>query len=267
MIQSPDADAVPETAYAATDARGADRPGLRDRWWLVPAVLLAGFVLLLWQVKAHGPVTGLDIRVRDRIQSLAGSPSMTWMFHPGRAMADLGNQSVALPFLLGIAVLTGLAARSWRPLLVTAGALAALATVVPLKVWIDRPGPGQLVLGDAKLGYFPSGHTADAVLCYGTSALLLCLFVFPGGHAYSRLLRGLSWTGAAVLVLATIFGLLWSDFHWLSDALGSLCWCGAALYTLHHLARRYLVKHSLIKHSLDGRPREGEGNSGGAPLA
>ena len=253
MIQSPDAEAAatPDRARAnpvrvAADAR-ADEPneystsdlsghGGRARVprWLLPAVLVAGFVFLLWQVKAHGPVTGLDLRVRDRTQDVAGSRPLRWMFHPGRAAADLGNQTVALPVLFAFTALAVRATRSWRPALVTLGALAALLTVIPLKIWIDRPGPGQLVLGDAKLGYFPSGHTADAILCYGTSALLVCAFVIPAGLA-GRSARRASAALAAALVLLTIFGLLWSDFHWLSDTLGSLCWCGAALAVLSHL--------------------------------
>lgn len=211
------------------------------RWWLVPALLLLGFGFLLWQVKTHGPVTRLDLRLRDDIQADARDPAMAWLLRPARGMADLGDQSVALSVLFVTTAVALRVTRSWLPGLVAAAAVAALATVIPLKLWIDRPGPAKTALGDAALGFFPSGHTADAVLCYGTSALLLCIFVIPHaptaiGRRGAMLRRAIP-ACAAALVLLTIFGLLWSNFHWLSDTVGSLCWCGAALLVL----RRFTV--------------------------
>jgi undecaprenyl-diphosphatase len=238
MIQSSDSDAASETAPPRPKAPAVAAPARRDggRWWLVPLALAAGFVLLLWQVKAHGPVTGLDIRVRDHVQNWAGSPSMAWLAVPGRDLADLGNQSIALLVLFAATAVATRAARSWWPVWVMFAAVAALLTVIPLKLWIGRPGPGQVTLGDAALGFFPSGHTADATLCYGTAALLLCALV-PSTMGAARRLRRAVLAVAAALILLTIFGLLWSDYHWLSDILGSLCWCGAALVLLHRLIR------------------------------
>lgn len=241
MIQSHEPDAASDTSAPKPVSPVGSGPA-PDRWWLVPAALVAGFGLLLWQVESHGPVTGLDIRVRDHLQHWATSPSMNWMYKPGRGMADLGDQSVTLLVLFAATALAIRATRSWRPALVTVGALAALATVIPLKLWIGRPGPGQVALGDAALGFFPSGHTADSTLCYGASALLLCAFVVPSGRGYTRLLRRAIAAVAAVLVLMTIFGLLWSDFHWLSDTLASLCWCGAALLLVNRLLLRRFAR-------------------------
>jgi undecaprenyl-diphosphatase len=190
-----------------------------------------GFGLLIWQVKTNGPVTSLDIHVRDHVQAWAKSPAMRWSFHPGRALADLGNESFTFPVLIAVTALAARTARSWRPVLIGAGAFATLGTVILLKLWINRPGPGKAVFGNADLGFFPSGHTADAVLAYGTSALLLCVFVVSDTrlNADARRSRQTIVATAIVLVLSTIFGLLWSNFHWLSDTVGSLCWCGAAL--------------------------------------
>lgn len=232
MIHGFESDSLPDTGPAQSDASPKAKP--RDRWWLLPALLLAGFGLLLWQVETNGPVTTLDARVRDHIQRWAQSPSMGWTFHIGRGMADLGNQSVSLIVLLVVTVLVSRTAHSWRPVLVSLGALAALATVVPLKIWIDRTGPTEVALGDAQLGFFPSGHTADAILCYGTCALLICVFVIPD-NPRARRRRQLTAAAACVLVAATIFGLLWSNFHWLSDTVGSLCWCGAAFAVLYRV--------------------------------
>ena len=91
------------------------------------------------------------------------------------------------------------------------------ALVVPLKIWTDRTGP----LTDAT-GYFPSGHTATAMVAYGTAALLLA--------PYAGARRTLP--VAAVLTAATGAGLLLRGYHWPSDVLGSLLLCGAVLILL-----------------------------------
>lgn len=203
----------------------------RGPWWIWPLLGLAGFSLLLWQVASHGPVTGLDIRVRDHILAWAATPSLGWLAALGRGLADLGNQAVALPVLPLVALFAAWRARSAFPLILAASAGIVLATVVPIKIGVGRPGPGTVALGDASLGYFPSGHTADAMLCYGTSALILCVAL-----PLSRLARQLIVTASVALVVLTAFGLLWSDYHWLSDILGSVCYCGAALLLLHRFA-------------------------------
>ncbi|MGH3415404.1 MAG: phosphatase PAP2 family protein [Actinocrinis sp.] len=228
-----------EAAISTSPETAPDAARVPVRWWIAAVlVLLAGFGLLLWQVESHGPVTHFDVRVRDRF--LGWSASAHWFFHPARAMADLGNQEVSPIVLVAVTALVVRRVRSWRPAVVTAAALAALATVIPLKIWIGRPGPGASALGDAAFGFFPSGHTADAMLCYGTSAMLVVLFAVPAANDTSRarIVRRLISAVAVLFVLLTMFGLLWSDFHWLSDLGGSLCWCGAALIGLYLLARR-----------------------------
>lgn len=256
MIQGFDSDSVPGTkpARADTPATPANREHdrTRDFWWLLPALLLVAFALLAWQAKTNGPVTHLDLKVRDRLQDAAQSPSMAWAFHPGRAMADLGNETFTLVVLFAVTALAVRATRSWRPALISLGALATLGTVILLKIWIHRPGPSAAVFGNASLGFFPSGHTADAILSYGTSALLLCVFVVPDSrlNADARRSRQAIIAAAVVLIVLTILGLLWSNFHWLSDTVGSLCWCGAALAVMHH----YATSGSRIK----GLPEESE---------
>ena len=201
--------------------------GWSRRGWIAPSVLLGVFAVLLWQVLSHGVVTRVDIHVRNAIQSAATSPSLDWMVRIGRGCADLGNQEPALLCLVVVTAYAGWRCRSWRPVVPTVGALVVLASVIPLKLWVARPGPGEVVLGNANLGFFPSGHTADALCCYGMSAFLLGVFVWQGRTA--RLALG---GGAAILLVLTVFGLLWSNFHWLSDIVGSVCWCGAWLLVI-----------------------------------
>jgi undecaprenyl-diphosphatase len=207
------------------------RAARRRGGWLrpsAPAALLVVFGLLLWQVVSHGVVTRLDVHVRDGIQRAATSPDRHWLHHFGLACADLGDQAPALLTLLAVTAFTAWRAKSWLPVLTAVGAGVVLASVIPLKIWVGRPGPGQAVLGNANLGFFPSGHTADALCCYGTAAFLLAVHMWTGTAA-RRLLAG----GLALLMAFTIFGLLWSNYHWLSDVVGSLCWCGAWLLVLY----------------------------------
>ena len=220
----------------------------RHSWWIVPSALLCAFGLLTWQVASHGPLTRFDVHARNVIQRAANSTGSHWLWKIGRGCADLGNEEPAILLLL---VVTGLAAwyaRSWRPVLLAVGAGIVLATVIPLKIWVGRPGPGDAVLGNANLGFFPSGHTADAMCCYLAGAFLLGTFVWTG-----RAARWLLGAAAVGLLALTIFGLLWSNFHWVTDILGSLCWCGAWLLVLRHFgpATRESVKPGHSRAAVD----------------
>jgi undecaprenyl-diphosphatase len=222
-----------KAANAAVPAPGPGSAGRGARpvpWWTLPLLGLAGFLVLLWQVATHGPLATMDVHVRAHIRTWAASSSLTWLGAPGRAVPNLGDPLVAIPVLAVVALFAAWRSRSLLPPAVAAGTLLVLATVIPLKIWVGRPGPGTDVLTGGSLGYFPSGHTADATLCYGAAALILCEMVLTGRPAR----RGAA-ALAAVLIALTAFGLLWSDYHWLSDILGSLCWGGAALAVLHRL--------------------------------
>src|SRR5207247_75871 len=111
--------------------------------------------------------------------------------------------------------------------LAAAFAYAVLGGVVlTLKANVNRPGPGQDTLVHGGLGYFPSGHTANTLMCYGTCALLLA-----GGRTGApagRRPRTAVAAGFAALAVAIGFSLVWLDYHWVSDVLGSYALCGAA---------------------------------------
>ena len=209
-------------------------------------MLLCVFGALTWQVASHGPLTRLDVHVRNGIQDAATAPGMQWLAAFGRGCANLGDQAPAILSLALAAALTTWRMRSWRPALLAVAAWIVLATVIPLKIWVGRPGPGEVTLGNATLGFFPSGHTADAVCCYVTATYLLGMFLWTSRIARQAL------TGIVVLLLVlTIFGLLWSNYHWLTDILGSLCWCGAWLLVLRFIEHR-LIEHRIIEHRLIG---------------
>ncbi|MFJ8544228.1 phosphatase PAP2 family protein [Streptomyces sp. NPDC093586] len=182
----------------------------------VPVLL---FALITWQVVADGPLVGLDERVSRAL------------VHPDRfseLLADLGNVQVAVPVLAvalaGVAWLgrAGGVDRWWLPPLAGAAAMVLVpALVVPLKEWTDRPGTPAV---PPAVGYYPSGHTATAVVAYGAATLLLLPLL--RAPAVRRLLVVL----CAVLVLGVSYGLVRRGYHWPLDVVAS--WClGAVLLT------------------------------------
>ncbi|CAL9407765.1 hypothetical protein SUDANB6_01588 [Streptomyces sp. enrichment culture] len=180
----------------------------------LPALLLA---LITWQVVAGGPLVRADERLSRVLVRPDGFSEL---------LADLGDVQVALPVLataLACAAWRGRAAgadRWWLPPLAGAAAMALVPLlVVPLKEWTARPGTPVV---PPAVGYFPSGHTATAVVAYGGAVLLLLPWL---RSALAR--RTLVATGA-VLVLGVSFGLVRRGYHWPLDVVAS--WClGAVL--------------------------------------
>ncbi|MEU0754901.1 MULTISPECIES: phosphatase PAP2 family protein [Streptomyces] len=181
---------------------------------VVPLLL---FLLITWQVLADGPLLDLDARLSDAL------------VRPDRAselLSDLGNVEVAVPVLA-----LALAVTAWRlrargvdrwwlpPAAGTAAMLLVPVLVAPLKAWTDRPGTPAV---PPATGYFPSGHTATAVVAYGAATLLLLRL--PGSPAVRRGLIAL----CALLILGASYGLVRRGYHWPLDVAAS--WClGAVL--------------------------------------
>ncbi|MFC8508234.1 phosphatase PAP2 family protein [Streptomyces sp. NPDC057131] len=120
------------------------------------------------------------------------------------AASDLGGPLVALPVLL--AAMAYAYARGRRAAALFAGlAMAAVPLlVVPLKEWTARPGP----LEPWAHGYYPSGHTATALVAYFGAAFLVSRRLVPV---------------AAVLTAVTGTGLVLRGYHWPLDVLASCC--------------------------------------------
>ncbi|MFF5345083.1 phosphatase PAP2 family protein [Streptomyces althioticus] len=186
---------------------------------LLPAVPLLLFLLITWQVLADGPLLGLDERLSDAL------------VRPDRAsevLSDLGNVEVAVPVLALALTVTAWRLRAtgvdrwWLP--ATAGATAMVlvpVVVAPLKAWTDRPGTPAV---PPATGYFPSGHTATAVVAYDAATLLLLPLL--GSPAVRRGLVAL----CALLILGASYGLVRRGYHWPLDVVAS--WClGALLLT------------------------------------
>ncbi|OLE23267.1 MAG: hypothetical protein AUG49_16495 [Catenulispora sp. 13_1_20CM_3_70_7] len=208
-----------------------------DVW--VPLALL-GVFLVLWALVLARPtfLTSFDVRVRDHVQNTARSDvdgAHRWPLI--KSVADLGGGvtvpgvpvQIQLPMaaMTVVSLICAAVRRNWRPLAAAAIGFAALGLVLLLKAIGDRPGPGMAgqALTD-RLGYFPSGHTGNTMIGYGTSALILAS-VFTGRHARRAIAAAMT-----SLALAVGFSLVWMNYHWLSDVLGSYALCGAALFVV-----------------------------------
>jgi len=175
----------------------------------VPAALLA---LLTWQVAVGGPLLRWDERLSGALR------------HPDRfseLLSDLGNVQVALPVLLVIAGFVAWSGRRageprwWGPAaLALAGMALVPLVVVPLKIWTERPGTPAV---PPATGYFPSGHTATAMVAYGGAVLVL----LP--RLRSARARRTAVGVAVVLVAAVSYGLVRRGYHWPFDVIASWC--------------------------------------------
>ncbi|WP_395369377.1 phosphatase PAP2 family protein [Streptomyces tubercidicus] len=215
-------------------------------WWICAVGALL-FAALTWQVADHGPLRTLDERLGRALAS-GELPA-----GPAEFAADLGNTAVALPVLCVVMVWAGwqgwrgssVAApgdvapvRWWLPPLAAGLTLAAVpALVVPLKLWLARPGPPQMA-GGAHDGFYPSGHGATAAVAYGVAGLLVIRAVRgtragrPGGRPVAPVVHLVTPAVVAAVALlngAVGLGLVRRGYHWPLDVLGSWCLAGVLL--------------------------------------
>ncbi|MFJ6217407.1 phosphatase PAP2 family protein [Streptomyces sp. NPDC092296] len=207
-------------------------------------MLLVLLATTSWQVAAHGPLLRLDRRLRGALAHAdAALPAGT--LRPAvdgvaEFLSDLGGSLVAVPVLLGCALLAAgallraRATRWWLPL--PAAAVAAVLIpllVVPAKAYFARPGPDGVPLLPDQWGWYPSGHTATASIAYGAAALLLAT-----ATARPRVRTALH-CGAVLLALGVGVGLMWRDYHWFLDVLASWSLAGIVLWALGRLLARW----------------------------
>ncbi|MFF1714804.1 phosphatase PAP2 family protein [Streptomyces sp. NPDC058268] len=188
------------------------------------------FALITWQVIADGPLRDADERL---------GPWITGSRLPDGAaefLADLGGVAVAVPFLAAAIAYTSWRGhragtfRWWPAPVAAAAAMAAVpALVIPLKELIGRTGPP----GMDGTGYYPSGHTATALVAYGGAALLL-LPHLRGTYARRELI-----IACALLNFAVGLGLVRRGYHWPLDVVASWCLFGMVLQGVALVVARY----------------------------
>lgn len=201
------------------DPGPARRPPILLALPVLAAVIVFG--LLTWQVVTSGPLVRLDVAIRDRLGAFTAA-------HPaaltaGRIWADAGTPTLAAILLAVVAAVLAFERRTGSPVYRAAFALFLLGvTVLFMKGLIHRPGPDGAQPAGLN-GYFPSGHTASALTCYGTILLLLA----AGRRRAVRLLL----LGALAVIGALVAtGLLLAAYHWFSDVLASIVLSFAILW-------------------------------------
>jgi membrane-associated phospholipid phosphatase len=215
------------------DSSAATAAPPRTAWhrrpaWLVPGGLVLILVVLTVNVLADGPLMAVDRRIRAVVQAQAHSAAWRWVgdgWHaPAQLLAELGNNQVAVPLLALSALIVAARHRSLRPLLAAAvGVVLLLVTVIPAKILIARPGPGQPPVAPGHLGVFPSGHTTTAGVCLALAVLLLAPDL-PAG------VRRAAVAAMAALCFLVGLGLIWCDYHWFTDVVAG--WALAALIVM-----------------------------------
>lgn len=203
--------------------------------WLVPGGLLLILVLLTVNVLAHGPLVGVDERIRTAVQAQATSPTWRWLsdrwYSPAQLIVDLGNFRIAVPVLAACALFAAARRRTPRPLLAAAAGLVLLLTTVTAgKILIGRTGPGLTTLGAGGLGVFPSGHTTTATVCLGLAVALL----LPGLRARAGRVGVAAVAGVCLLVGVA---LVWCDDHWFTDVVAGWALAGLIIQAAVMLSR------------------------------
>ncbi|MFE0735118.1 phosphatase PAP2 family protein [Streptomyces sp. NPDC058855] len=190
---------TPHTPRGGRQPDPLGRPGTTPPVPGRPALFtaLVALAVVTWQVLVHGPLARLDERVSRSLVDAVPRPL-------SELASDLGNLTVALPVLV-----CAMAYAVWRgrrrDALFAGLAMAAVPLlVVPLKEWTARPGP----LEPWAEGYFPSGHTATAMVAYFGAAFLVSRRLAPV---------------AAALTAVTGTGLVLRGYHWPLDVVASGC--------------------------------------------
>ncbi|HET7173348.1 MAG TPA: phosphatase PAP2 family protein [Nocardioidaceae bacterium] len=181
------------------------------------------------------PVTGLDHSVFRSVGHGVDPLGVV------TAVAEVGDVRVIIVVLAVVAIVA--AQLTWRvwPLLLAAGNGGVMAGVVEaMKVAVGRIGPG-MVPGERPgyPGYFPSGHTAAAAVCIGTSAYLVAALWTrrrTSSHPSAPVAVGLG-LGLAAGVVEGATTVLTVN-HWTSDVVASLALSTVVIVVGCALARR-----------------------------
>jgi len=192
----------------------------------------AGLVVLRAGVLGVSAVTRFDVRVRAAANSHRELPLLGRVV--ARALAELGQRGLTVTVVVVLAVLAVRRSGSWRPGLVSAGALGLLGVlgqVLKFEVGRLAPRAARVAVHAGGLSW-PSGHAANTVVS-GALVLWLLPQVRPALAVWARLVGGALYSlaiaggGVALVVL---------DYHWASDVVGGWLLGGVVLAVVALLA-------------------------------
>ncbi|UWP86890.1 phosphatase PAP2 family protein [Dactylosporangium fulvum] len=198
------------TTTAPDDSRwGGSRAAMRPAsWWpdLLAAAAFAALTVALIRVPA---LLRLDVAVRDWADTHR-SPPVAWTT---LVMDHLGQGGPVMTFTLIVGFVLAWRNRSVRPIGPAGLALIlTTASIVPLKQYTQRGsphhGPVELFSGPGYVEY-PSGHVNNAVVYYGTLALLLAPYLTRAARTALR------WMPPVLVAIGTTY----VSYHWLTDAI------------------------------------------------
>jgi membrane-associated phospholipid phosphatase len=181
---------------------------------VLEVLLAAGFVgllVLIWT--RHGP-PAVDARVFAHTPPAAGRHVSSGLSTIARYVTDLGQPIAWTVGTLVLAAALALARHSWFPFRLVVLPVGVEAVVVlTLKAAVGRVGPPGSTGGQSG-GYFPSGHTATALVCTGALAALLA----AGRPEWARALRIAVFAWSVLMAAALVY----VGYHWLTDVVASL---------------------------------------------
>ena len=187
---------------------GVHRGELAPTAWWPDALAVAAFVGLTVALVKVPALLRLDLFVRDWVDAHRPPPVYWAVLTADR----LGQGGPVMTFTLVVSFLLAWRHRTARPI-IPAGLAPILTTVsiVVLKRYTERGAPHygsvELFSGAGQVGY-PSGHVNNAVVYYGTLALLLSAYVS------GPLRTTLRWLPAVLVAIGTTY----VGYHWLTDA-------------------------------------------------
>lgn len=206
--------------------------------------VVAGSALAVWAcvLVAVGWVAGLGIDLVTDGGSLGlvdwfaanRTPQLTRALRAGTL---LGDSSLVLPVAVVVGALWRWRRGDWWALaLLVVGYLGSGAVYNAVKFLVARARPvGDLVLGAATGGAFPSGHTANATVLY--LGLLLVALETERGRRSDVPLAAASGALIAVVALSRVY----LGVHWATDVIGGVVagalWIGAVAAVVGPMSR------------------------------
>jgi membrane-associated phospholipid phosphatase len=138
-----------------------------------------------------------------------------WLTTVVRAVTRLGNYQLLIPLVIMAGLVGSAWRRTWRPLLLLAGAYGgAVVLTFLVKALVGRPRPpSALALGSFGGMAFPSGHALQATAVWGMLAVL----------AAAGLIRWwtkvLVWSAGAAVAVAVGASRVYLGAHWMTDVI------------------------------------------------